>query len=44
MREAFRKLESCIKLNKDKTEWVIFNGCAISKNVTLTVGEQLKIR
>ena len=44
------KLENCIKeishlmthnglkLNKDKTEWIIFNGCDISDNVTLTVG------
>ena len=27
-----------LKLNEDKTEWIIFNGCAISENVTLTVG------
>ena len=27
-----------LKLNKDKTEWIIFNGCDISKHVTLTVG------
>ena len=50
MREALLKLESCIKeishwmshnglkLNEDKTEWIIFNGCDISENVTLTVG------
>ena len=30
---------NCLKLNQDKTEWLIFNGGAISKNVTLTVGE-----
>ena len=48
MREAQLKLESCIKeishwmshnglkLNEDKTEWIIFNGCDISENVTLT--------
>ena len=29
-----------LKLNVDKTEWIIFNGCDISENVTLTVGEQ----
>ena len=29
----------CLKLNQDKTEWLIFNGDAISRNVTLTVGE-----
>ena len=52
MREAITKLENCIteigqwithnclKLNQDKTEWPIFNGGAISRNVTLTVGEQ----
>ena len=51
MREAITKLEyciteigqwmahNCLKLNQDKTEWFIFNGSAISKNVTLTVGE-----
>ena len=51
MREAFTKLEYCIteigqsmahnslKLNQDKTKWLIFNGSAISRNVTLTVGE-----
>ena len=51
MREAITKLEyciteigqwmahNCLKLNQDKTEWLIFNGSAISKNVTLTVGE-----
>ena len=51
MREAFTKLEHCIteigqrmthnclKLNQDKTEWLIFNKGAISRNVTLTVGE-----
>ena len=51
MREAITKLENCIteicqwmthnclKLNQDKTEWLIFNGGAISRNVTLTVGE-----
>ena len=51
MREAITKLENCIteigqwmthnclKLNQDKTEWPIFNGGAISRNVTLTVGE-----
>ena len=27
-----------LKLNEDKTEWIIFNGCDISENVTLTVG------
>ena len=30
---------NCLKLNQDRTEWLIFNGSAISKNVTLTVGE-----
>ena len=25
-----------LKLNDDKTEWIIINGCDISKNVTLT--------
>ena len=30
---------NCLKLNQDKTEWLIFNGDAISRNVTLTVGE-----
>ena len=30
---------NCLKLNEDKTEWIIFNGGVISKNVTLTVGE-----
>ena len=30
---------NCLKLNQDKTEWLIFNGGAISRNVTLTVGE-----
>ena len=51
MRDAIAKLENCIteigqcmthnclKLNQDKIEWLIFNGGAISKNVTLTVGE-----
>ena len=51
MKEAITKLEYCItelgqwmthnwlKLNQDKTEWLIFNGGAISRNVTLTVGE-----
>ena len=51
MREAITKLENCIteivhwmthnclKLNLDKTEWLICNGGAISRNVTLTVGE-----
>ena len=51
MREAITQLENCIveigqwmthnclKLNQDKTEWLIFNGGAISRNVTLTVGE-----
>ena len=51
MRGAITKLENCITdigqwmthncliLNKDKTEWFIFNGGVISKNVTLTVGE-----
>ena len=51
MKEAITKLEDCIteisqwmthnclKLNQDETEWLIFNGGAISKNVTLTVGE-----
>ena len=51
MREAFTKLEHCIteigqwmthnclKLNQDKTEWLIFNKGARSRNVTLTVGE-----
>ena len=51
MREAITKLEyciteigqwmthNCLKLNQDKTEWLIFNGSAISKNVTLNVGE-----
>ena len=51
MREAITKLEyciteigqwmthNCLKLNQDKTEWLIFNGSAISKKVTLTVGE-----
>ena len=49
MRGAITKLENCIteigqwmthnclKLNQDKTEWLIFNGGAISSNVT--VGE-----
>ena len=43
MREALLKLENCIKeishwmthnglkLNEDKTEWIIINGCDISK-------------
>ena len=47
MREALLKLESCIKeishwmshnglkLNEDKTEWIVFNGCDISENVEL---------
>ena len=51
MRGAITKLENCIteigqwmthnclKLNQDKTEWLIFNGGAISRNVTLTAGE-----
>ena len=51
MREAITKLENCIteigqwmthnclKLNQDKTEWLIFNRGVISRNVTLTVGE-----
>ena len=30
---------NCLKLNQDKTEWLILKGGAISKNVTLTVGE-----
>ena len=30
---------NCLKLNQDKTEWLIFNEGAISRNVTLTVGE-----
>ena len=50
MREALLKLESCIKeishwmshsglkLNENKTEWIIFNRCDISETVTLTVG------
>ena len=50
MREAITKLEyciteigqcmtqNCLKLNQDKTERLIFNEGAISKNVTLTVG------
>ena len=51
MRGAITKLENCIreidqwvthnclKVNQDKTEWLVFNGDAISRNVTLTVGE-----
>ena len=51
MRGAITKLENCVteigqwmthnclKLNKYKTEWLIFNGGVISKNVTLTIGE-----
>ena len=51
MRDAIAKLENfiteigqwmthnCLKLIQDKIEWLIFNGGAISKNVTLTVGE-----
>ena len=30
---------NCLKLNQDKTEWLIFNEGVISRNVTLTVGE-----
>ena len=30
---------NCLKLNQNKTEWLIFNGGAIPRNVTLTVGE-----
>ena len=30
---------NCLKLIQDKTEWLKFNGDAISKNVTLTVVE-----
>ena len=27
-----------LTLNEDKTEWIIFNRCDISENITLTVG------
>ena len=27
-----------LRLNENKTEWIIFNGCDISENVTITVG------
>ena len=30
---------NCLKLNQDKLEWLVFNGGAISRNVTFTVGE-----
>ena len=34
-----RMTHNCLKLNQDKTEWLIFNKGAISRNVILTVGE-----
>ena len=34
-----RMTHNCLKLNQDKTEWLIFNKGAISRNVILTVAE-----